>query len=103
MLLSIPAVIVSATIVLLIAYRDPKRLRAAASGRAARGRKPLQALAPASRRLLAAALLLPGVLLALAGESAAFMIWLGAVTALGWVAAQLLAPAARPPRKRVGA
>jgi hypothetical protein len=41
------------------------------------------------RRLMTAALLLPGVALAAAGDSAAFMIWFGSCAVGGWLIAQL--------------
>ncbi|WP_028009556.1 hypothetical protein [Solimonas flava] len=78
------AIACSAAVLLLIGRRDPKRLRAA-------GRCDLAPYSAAQRRGLAAAALLPGLLLALAGQSAGVVIWLGASVALGWLLTQMLA------------
>jgi len=87
------AILFSAAILLLIGRRDPKRLRAAASSSA------LAPHTPAQRRTLAALALVPGVLLALAAQSAGFVIWLGAVVALGWLLTQALASGSRDSRR----
>ncbi|MES0873778.1 hypothetical protein [Sinimarinibacterium thermocellulolyticum] len=62
---------------LVLALRDPKRLR---SHRAAqRGAKP------GERRALALASLLPGLVLAALGAWPAFLIWLGGIATGGWL------------------
>lgn len=84
-----------ATVSLLIplARRDPKRLRAAT-----RARSPVCTPLPLLlRRALGWACVLPGLLLILAGQWPAFLIWVGAATASGWALAQLLAPEPRRP------
>jgi hypothetical protein len=82
-----------ASLLLLIplARRDPKRLRAAMRS-GTRGSTPLS---PRHRRALAWSSAAPGLLLILAGQWPAFLIWLGAATASGWALAQLLAPGPR--------
>ncbi|AXQ29358.1 hypothetical protein D0B54_11930 [Solimonas sp. K1W22B-7] len=76
------ASLASLLLVLPIALRDPKRLRSL--------RRPVPR-AGAERRVLGWGTLLPGLGLALAGQWPAFLIWLGAVTTLGWLLVQLLA------------
>lgn len=76
--------IASALPLLLLARRDPKRLRSVAAS----------ALVPHGRRTrqgLAAAALLPGVALMGLGYWPAFLIWLGGLTVAGWALVQLLA------------
>ncbi len=68
---------------LALALRDPKRLR---SQRASAAQANLF-----ERRLLAALLLLPGLTLAMLGQWPAFLIWIGGVTAGGWLVVQALA------------
>ncbi|MGH8447090.1 MAG: hypothetical protein ACREVL_17620 [Solimonas sp.] len=85
------AIAFSAAVLLLIGLRDPKRLRAA-------GRRDTAPFTRRQRQILTALSLAPGVLLAFAGQSAGFIIWLGATVAAGWLLVQLLAVAGRPPR-----
>lgn len=73
---------------LLIAQRDPKRLRSVAAS----------AATPHSRRtrqMLTAVALLPGAILMALSYWPAFLVWLGGTTASGWVLVQVLA-ARRP-------
>lgn len=77
----------------LLGRHDPKRLRTASDSR-----RPLKPFNRAQRRTLTIAVLLPGALLAAAGQSAGFIIWLGATVAIGWLLTQLLAAAAGAPR-----
>lgn len=72
-----------------LALRDPKRLRAAARIGAASPRPPLL---DGQRRTLGWVSAIPGVILALCGLWPAFLIWLGAASALGWALAQALSP-----------
>ena len=77
------ALLASLAPLLLLAWRDPKRLRSVA----AHATRPLPA---PQRRALAAAVLLPGIALMALGHWPAFLIWLGAVCALGWAWVQWL-------------
>lgn len=78
------ALIASLLPLLLLAQRDPKRLRSiTASGTAPHGK--------AMRQVLAATVLLPGAVLVGLGYWPSFLIWLGGVTAGGWVLVQVLA------------
>lgn len=79
------ALVVSLLSLLLIARRDPKRLRSLA---AASLPTPMSARA---RRRLTLAVLLPGVMLIVLGYWPAFLIWLGGLIASGWLMVQLLA------------
>ena len=76
------AIAFSGVLLILLGARDPKRLRNArhAAKEAASG-SPL----PSTVRHLCGWLsLAPGVALGVAGEWWAFLIWLGAITAIGW-------------------
>ena len=89
---ALPALAVSAALILLLCIGDPKRRRSrriAGQGRSAAFRKPLSA-----------AVLLPGAYLAFAGDAAAFLIWLGGCSVLGWLVAQLFGLAKGPPACR---
>jgi hypothetical protein len=91
-LLSIVATLITGAALAWLGWRDPKRLRNLASHAA--GRSPAPApFAGASRRMLAAAALAPGVLLAAAGAWHAFLVWLGALCTVGWAIAQFLSRA----------
>jgi hypothetical protein len=84
------ALVISLLPLVMIARRDPKRLRSLRDKRA-----------PSSssvRRALSAVVLLPGLALCVVGEWPAFLIWLGSVTALGWIFVMWLArsPVASP-------
>jgi len=71
------AIAVSLLPVLTLALRDPKRLRS---------RRSAQRTAAASeRRVLAVLALVPGLVLATLGQWPAFLIWLGSVSAAGWL------------------
>lgn len=83
MMLAIFATAVSAALILWLCLGDPKRrraLRLAGEGQGA-----------STRRLIAAAACLPGLLCILLGDAAAFLIWLGGSGAAGWLIAMLLA------------
>jgi len=79
------ALALSAALLALLAWRDPKRLRNALPP----GPAPLS---PGLRRRLGWASLLPGLALAFAGQWPALLIWLGACCSLGWALTQWLAP-----------
>lgn len=74
-----------------LALRDPKRLRTARR----LGATPRSALRDSWRRVFGWAGLLPGLILAMAGQWPAFLIWLGAASATGWALAQGLSPRPR--------
>lgn len=74
------AIVFSIAMIALLWRGDPKRRRVA--GLAGQGD------GTSTRRLLAAAVLLPGVFLALAGDSAAFLVWFGSCAVAGWLTTQ---------------
>jgi hypothetical protein len=74
------AIAVSMGIIVLLWRGDPKRRRIAGLPNMHHG--------PTIRRLLVAAALLPGVGLALSGDTAAFLIWLGSGVVGGWLITQ---------------
>jgi hypothetical protein len=74
------AIVASFAIIVWLWQGDPKRRRVAGL--------PATAQAAAKRRLLAIGALLPGVVLALLGDSAAFLLWLGSCAMGGWLVAQ---------------
>lgn len=69
---------------LMLARRDPKRLRSSAVA-------TLKPHSAASRQMLTVAALLPGITLMGLGYWPAFLIWLGGLTVAGWALVQLLA------------
>ena len=82
-LVSVVAFLISAMFIVLLGVRDPKRLRNLRNGSSP--------FSSGARRGLTALSLVPGVALACVGQWWAFLIWLGAVTAAGWITAQTLA------------
>lgn len=80
------ALALSTSLLALLAWRDPKRLRNSLLP----GPEPL---APGLRRGLGWASLLPGLALAFTAQWPALLIWLGACCSLGWALTQWLAPA----------
>lgn len=82
------ALMASSCTLVLLALRDPKRLRAVAQ----RGLRAGVPWTPSARWFFAGATLTPGVLLMLVGQWPAFLIWFGATAAVGWALAQALAP-----------
>lgn len=77
MTLSLIAVAVSSAILVLLCLRDPKRMRSVRLKGAPQG--------TGTRRILTAASLLPGLALAVNGNAAAFLIWLGGYAVVGWL------------------
>ncbi|MDP9139352.1 MAG: hypothetical protein M3O62_00985 [Pseudomonadota bacterium] len=73
---------------ILIALRDPKRLRSLRDRRAPSS--------SSARRAMSAVTLMPGLALCVIGEWPAFLIWLGGVTAGGWIFVMWLARSAVP-------
>lgn len=76
MLLVLVATAISVLILLALCLSDPKRKRAAGmreTGQTGR-----------LRQVLTAAACLPGLLCALIGDAAAFLIWLGGCGVIGW-------------------
>lgn len=84
MLISVAAIAATSLLLLALCLGDPKRLRAA--------RLPGKGHSVTIRRVTAAASLLPGIGLALAGHAAAFLIWLGGSMAAGWIVTVVLSP-----------
>jgi hypothetical protein len=78
------AIAVSILPLCLLAWRDPKRL----GDLHRRG----DALGVPARRGLGIVALLPGIVLGVIGQWPAFLIWLGAVAAQGWLLALALSP-----------
>jgi len=79
--LIIPALAVSIAIIALLWHGDPKRRRTVGLRDRADG--------TAKRRALAAVALVPGLVLAVLGDSAAFLVWFGACAIAGWLVAQV--------------
>lgn len=77
MILVLVSVIFSAALLALLCLGDPKRRRS--------GGLPGTAQGTAVRRLLVATSLLPGIILALSGHPAAFLMWLGGYVVAGWL------------------
>lgn len=77
------AIAISGVLLVLLGARDPKRLRNARHGAqdAVAAASPLPA---GVRHAFGWLSLAPGVVLAVLGEWWAFLIWLGAITAIGW-------------------
>lgn len=76
MAVPILAIAISTAIILFLGWGDPKRRRTA--------RLPGEGQGPAARRLLAGTACLPGLYCALAGDAAAFLLWLGGCAVAGW-------------------
>ena len=73
---------VSAAIIVLLCLGDPKRQRSLG--------RPGPAMPAARRRLLAVAACMPGLVCALLGDAAAFLMWLGGCALIGWAVAAWL-------------
>lgn len=91
MMVSLPyvALAVSTAFILWLSLGDPKRRRTErlmGAGHSA-----------AVRRMLTLAVLAPGIACALAGDAAAFLIWLGGCAVIGWIVALILSNRARQP------
>lgn len=84
MFLLFGAIAVSLTIIALLWRGDPKRRRVAGL--------PDAGHSPTKRRLMFISLLLPGLLLAASGDSAAFLIWLGSCAVGGWLISLSMVP-----------
>ena len=78
------ALIASLLPLVLLARRDPKRLRSIAAN-------AVTPYANRTRQVLAVVVLLPGAILIGLGYWPAFLIWLGGLAALGWLLVQVLA------------
>ncbi|MDP3858945.1 MAG: hypothetical protein Q8Q73_14410 [Stagnimonas sp.] len=87
---SLLALLPSTVLLVLLALRDPKRLRNLPGN----GQTPLT---PGQRRALATLLPFPGLALGLFGQWPALLIWLGASCSLGWALTQWLAPGSAAP------
>lgn len=86
--LTIVAVALSVAVLAMLCVGDPKRRRTAGL-RGDRGGKGM-------RRLLVIGSVLPGVALALAGDAAAVMIWIGGYAVFGWWFANLFSARKTP-------
>lgn len=75
--LLLTAIAFSTVMILLLSRGDPKRRRTA--------RLPGAGHSRVTRRLLTGAVILPGLYLAVRGDSAAFLIWLGSCAIAGWL------------------
>jgi hypothetical protein len=71
------AIAFSAALLALLCLGDPKRRRSIKLPGAVQGTK--------ARRLWTAASLLPGIGYAVAGDAAAFLLWLGGYAVVGWL------------------
>lgn len=87
---SLLAIAFSLILLIVLALRDPKRIRT--SGLAVQTSAPVP-LSRGARRMLGWSSLLPGLALAAADQWPALLIWLGACCSLGWALTQWLAPA----------
>ncbi|SFR85370.1 hypothetical protein SAMN05192580_1252 [Sphingomonas jatrophae] len=81
------AILVSWALIASLCAGDPKRRRAL---------RTTGGQTPATRRLIAAAACLPGLLCLAAGDPAAFLIWLGGSGLAGWATALWFNRAAAP-------
>ena len=77
--ITVLALAVSSALIFLLCIGDPKRRRTMRIKDGEQSR--------AMRWLLSAAICLPGLWLALIGDSAAFLIWLGGCCVVGWLVA----------------
>jgi hypothetical protein len=85
MIATVLAIAISSALLILLGARDPKRLRNARH--AARAAAPASPLPAAVRHACGWLSLVPGAVLAVLGQWWAFLIWLGAITAVGWAIA----------------
>jgi hypothetical protein len=76
---ALAAIVLSTIFLILLCRNDPKRRRTA----------QLPAAGPGTlmRRMRVALACVPGLLLALSGDTAAFLIWLGGSAVIGWFVA----------------
>lgn len=79
-LLLVAAIATSSALIVWLWLGDPKRRRVA--------RLPAVSAGGNFRRGVAVAALLPGVVLAVLGDSAAFLVWLGSCAIGGWLVTQ---------------
>jgi hypothetical protein len=80
-LLLLAAISTSIALIVWLWHGDSKRRRVA--------RLPAVGASANARRFMVIAALLPGIILAILGDIAAFLIWLGSCTIGGWLVAQL--------------
>ena len=81
------AIAISGALLILLGARDPKRLRNARHAAPTRDGASSSPLPAAARHACGWLSLAPGVVLGVLGEWWAFLIWLGAITAIGWTIA----------------
>lgn len=77
--LALVALVLSTIPIVRLCAGDPKRQRTLGAR--------YGGMAPAQRRLLGAAACVPGLICALLGDAAAFLIWLGGCALVGWILA----------------
>lgn len=75
-MLALPAIALTAILLVMLCRGNPKRRRSA--------RLPGEGHSATARRLLTLAAGVPGLLLALSGDAATFLIWLGGSAVMGW-------------------
>ncbi len=75
-LLTLIATSISALALMALCVGDPKRNRAAGARRGSQTKR--------MRQLLSGAACVPGIICALTGDAAAFLIWLGGCGVIGW-------------------
>lgn len=76
-LLILASLATSSALIALLCLNDPKRRRALGLPGAPNN--------SARRRLMVCAAILPGLILAIAGDAAAFLLWLGGCAVTGWL------------------
>jgi hypothetical protein len=84
---SLLSILMSAALIGMLGRRDPKRLRNQHDSREVTV-TPMRA---GTRRLLGWLVPAPGLVLMVFGQWWAFLVWLGAMCVMGWVASQWLA------------
>jgi hypothetical protein len=88
---TLTAIALSAVPILLLCIGDPKRRRSV--------EKNSNGMATHQRRILVAIASVPGIVCALTGDSAAFLMWLGGCALVGWAATFCFRAVGRPDRQ----
>ncbi|MET1753975.1 hypothetical protein ABVV53_00630 [Novosphingobium sp. RD2P27] len=76
-ILALASLAASSAVIALLCLTDPKRRRALGLQAATNN--------SAHRGLVVCAAILPGLILAVAGDAAAFLLWLGGCAVIGWL------------------
>lgn len=90
LLMPFAAIVITTVLILLLAVGDPKRRRSARLSGEGQSRS--------LRRGLVAIACLPGAFLAVMGDAAGFMMWLGGAAVAGWFVALALAQSGQEAR-----